>query len=80
MPRAQQLIAEAAYSPAALQLLGEAFDDAWAVVAPNYTSKLAVEAARLKLANIVLTLAAEGVRDPLQLKDRAVRTLSVDNP
>ena len=60
-------------------MIGRAFDDAWAEVAQNYDSR-AIEAARLKLANIVLSLAGEGERNTEQLKDRAVRTLCIDEP
>ena len=78
MAKARRLIAGAAYDPATLKMLGEVFDDAWASVSQNYKSSLAVEAARLKLANIVLSLAADGERNPDQLKDGAVRAFCVD--
>jgi hypothetical protein len=78
MPKAQALMSNAAYDPATVKMLTQAFDEAWASVAGNYQSALAIEGARLRLANIVLNLASEGERDPSKLKDRAVRTLSVD--
>ena len=80
MAKAQGMIWNAAYDAATVKLLGQAFDDAWAVVAPKYQSPLTMEAARLKLANIVLNLAAQGERDPAVLTDKAVRTLTVDDP
>jgi hypothetical protein len=80
MAKAQQMIWDATYDAATVKLLGQVFDDAWAVVAPKYSSPLTIEAERLKLANIVLNLAATGERDPTVLTDKAVRTLTVDDP
>jgi len=40
---------------------------------------MAIEAARVKLANIVINFAKEEEQDDQKLKDRAVRILSVDN-
>ena len=80
MAKARQLISGATYDPATLKMLDQAFDDAWSDIAGNYQSILAIQAARLKLANVVLSVAAEGERDPKTLKDRAVRIMSVDAP
>ena len=76
MARARQLLREAVYDPATVVLLAKAFDEAWAVVAPNYAAVMAIDTARVQLANIVLSLAAEGERDPERLKERAIGTLS----
>ena len=80
MAKARALIGAASFDPDTLKMIGQAFDDAWASVAQSYTSPLAIEAARLKLANIVLSLAADGVRDPAHLCDRACRILAIDEP
>ena len=80
MAKARQLIAGATYDPMTLKAISQGFDAAWARVAQNYVSPLAAEAARLKLANIVLSLAADGVRDPPNLCDRACRILAIDDP
>jgi hypothetical protein len=80
MAKAQELITGATYDPATLKMLDQAFEEAWSDIAGNYQSSLAVEAARLKLANVVLSVAAEGERDPKTLKDRAVRIMTVDAP
>ena len=80
MAKARQLIAGATYDPATLKTISDAFDEAWASLASGYSSPLAVEAARLKLANIVLSLAAEGERNAERLKDRACRIFNVDSP
>jgi len=80
MPQARALVAGASYDADTVAMLGRVFDEAWAQIAPNYTSTLAVQAARLKLANIILSFAAEGERDPAELKARSVRTMAVDDP
>jgi hypothetical protein len=72
--KARQLIAGATYDPDTLKIIFKAFDDAWAEAKPSVSSRaIAVEAARLSLANIILSLAQEDSRDPDQLKNEAVR-------
>jgi hypothetical protein len=78
MAKARQLIAGSSFGPEKVTELGRAFDEAWELIKEAYQSRLAIEAARLKLANAVLNLAEEGPQDYEQLKDRAVRILSVD--
>ena len=80
MTAARKLIAGASYGGDTLRMIGRAFDDAWGEVAQNYASPRATEAARLKLANIILILAAEGERDPAKLKDRAVTRFASMSP
>ena len=80
MAQARALVSGASYDADTVKKLGQAFDAAWDEIAANYSSTPAVEAARLKLANIILSFAAEGERDPEQLKARAVRTMNVDGP
>ena len=80
MPQARARIAGASYDADTVKMLGRVFDEAWTQIAPNHTSRLAIEAARLKLADIILSFAAEGQRNPEQLKARAVRTMTVDDP
>jgi hypothetical protein len=60
---ARTLIANAPCSPAALDVLLKAFDDAWERLAPDVSPE-AAEAVRLRLANVVLALA----RGPLHAK------------
>jgi hypothetical protein len=74
--KARQLIANASYDPDQLKALGKAFDDAWGRVSPNVSARPpALEASRLKLAEIVLSLAKQGTFDPAWLADTAVRTM-----
>jgi hypothetical protein len=58
MAEAKKLIAGASYDPAELKIIADAFEAAWQDIATEYASPLAIRAARLKLANVVLSLAA----------------------
>jgi hypothetical protein len=78
--KARQLIDEACFDNSTRNMVNRAFDQAWAVLAKKYRSPLATEAARLKLANIVVSLAREGEREADRLADCAVRTFLVDDP
>ena len=72
--KARELIGGAIYDPATLKVLYEAFDSAWEAVKPSVSGRpLAIEAGRLRLANIILSLATHNARDPDVLKDEAVR-------
>jgi hypothetical protein len=74
--KARQLIDSASYGPDQLKVLGKAFDDAWTHIAPHVSDKPSgVAAARLKLAQIVLNLAKNGVMDAQRLTDAAVEAM-----
>jgi hypothetical protein len=74
--KARQLIESAIYDPDQVKALGQAFDAAWARIGPTVSSRAhAIEAARLKLASIVLGLAKAGNFDPQQLADAAVQQM-----
>jgi hypothetical protein len=71
---ARKLIEGASYGPDALRVLFQAFDEAWASIAPRYgDDRRAVEAARLRLANVLLALMREDNRDTAELRDAALR-------
>ena len=75
--KAGRLIAEAAFDPAQLNAIKKAFDDAWEQIAPNVSSRAeAVEAGRLRLATIILSVAKRGILEPKQLTDEALRLMS----
>jgi hypothetical protein len=78
--KARQLITDAGLDTSTRKTVDRAFDQAWSIVAKNYQSPLAVEAARLKLANILVSLAREGCKDPGRMADQAVRTFLIDDP
>jgi hypothetical protein len=77
--KARQVLADAAFSPDTLKVLSRAFDDAWDQIAPG-TGAETIEADRLKLANIILTLARTGNRDARHFTDAAVRVMLAIRP
>jgi hypothetical protein len=78
--KARQLIGGASFGPDDLKVIWQAFDDAWNEIAPSVTGRAqGIEAARLKLANIVLSLARDNNRDPLALKNGAVRSFRLQH-
>ena len=77
---ARQLIGKSSYGPDELKILCKAFDEAWDVLAPSISGRAdAVEAARVKLANIVLGLAQSKSNDAEQIKDAALRAFGADS-
>ena len=79
--KARQLISRASYGPETLTVLFKAFDDAWQQLAPKHgDDPLAIEAARLRLANTILSLASEDSKDPEELKAAALRVISLNAP
>ena len=70
---AKRLIGQASYGPEMLSVLFQAFDEAWAALAPTCgENPLAIHAARLKLANAILSLAREGIQDIATIRDAAL--------
>jgi len=58
--KARKLIGGASLGPEALKVIGQAFDEAWADIAANFgNDPREIEAARLRLANTVLSLVNE---------------------
>jgi len=65
--KARHLIGTASFGPEKLNILYRAFDEAWNDIAPNFgDNRLAIEAARVRLANVILAIAqSEGSDRPL---------------
>jgi hypothetical protein len=79
--KARALIGGAAYDPATLKILYQVFDDAWDGVAPQISSRPeALEAARMKLAEIVLELVSGNIGDPADLTRAAVEKMLAAPP
>jgi hypothetical protein len=78
MAEAKKLIAGASYGPAELKIISDAFEAAWQDIANDYVSPLAIQAARLKLANVVLSLASDGIRDGEKLRTEGARVMRLD--
>src|SRR5262245_14023715 len=76
--KARELIRGASFGPEALHVMFQAFDATWAEIAGNFgDNPLAIEAARLKLANTLLSIANEGSRDAEQLKRKAMQAMAL---
>jgi len=75
--KARQLIGNASFGPDQLRVLFEAFDQAWDTIAADVGDDPgAIEVARLKLANILLSLAGQGDNDAAWLKSTALQILT----
>jgi hypothetical protein len=73
---ARRLLGRAFYGPETLKVLFQAFDEAWQTLAPSCgENTLSIHAARLKLANAILSVAREGSTDPGAIKDGALKLL-----
>ena len=74
--KARQLIEGATFDPAQLKTIGQAFDDAWEHISPQVSARAeAIEAARYKLAHLVLSVAKRGIVERKALKDEALRLM-----
>ena len=74
-------IGGAAYGSEAVRAMGQAFDLAWVEIAGNFgAGLLEIEAARLRLAEAVLSVAAEGSTDVAAIKADAVHAMLMDYP
>jgi hypothetical protein len=79
--KARQVIASGSYGPDQLKTLGKAFDDAWERIAPTVSNRpTAIEAARLRLADIMLGLARRGRFDAQWLADSAIQAIRSQLP
>ena len=74
--KARQPIDGASYGPDALKAIGQAFDEAWQTVAGNFDADT-TEAARLRLANAILSVATEDTRDVDALKRGALEAMAL---
>jgi hypothetical protein len=76
--KARQLIGSGSYGPVQLKALFKAFDEAWNAIAPTISGRAAaVEAARMKLANIVLSLAQSRSGSAAQLDADQIRDAAI---
>jgi hypothetical protein len=72
--KARQLIENSSFGPDEVKAMGKALDDAWAQLAPRVDDRPeAIEAARFALADIILSLGAQGNFNPQWLADTAVK-------
>ena len=77
--KARAMLGSVTFDPEQLQTVQKAFDDAWEVVAPQISTRPeAIEAARTKLAEIVLGLARNGMLDAATMTETAVQRMLAD--
>ena len=73
------LLESSAFGPEALKTLFKAFDEAWEAVADKHVHKpLEMEAARARLAGIILSIANDDSRDATAIKNAALKVLSAE--
>lgn len=76
--KARKLIEGATYGPETLKVIGKAFDEAWAEIAPHFSRNgLQAQSARLKLARAVLSAARDDSRDSEELKNAALQAMAM---
>ena len=75
---ARRLLDDTTLGPDALKAVGEAFERAWSEIERDIGCEQAREAARLKLANALLSVASEDSRDVEVLKRAALDVMSRD--
>ena len=76
---ARQLIDGAAFGPDALRVIGQPFGAAWDEIAPNFgDDPQDIDAARLRLANALLSIADEDTRNVDVLKRAALQRMALD--
>ena len=76
---AHQLIEGAWYGPEALKAIGQAFDQAWHQIAPNFgDDPIDVEKARIRLAHALLCVADNDSRDVGVLRQAALQRMALD--
>jgi hypothetical protein len=74
--KARSLIDGANFDPSQLKIIGQAFDAAWDEIKPTVSKRAtAVEDARLKLANAVLTVAHRGPMEMDRIRVDALKAM-----
>ena len=74
----RELFRQAKYGPDALKLMCRAFDEAWEGIAGNFgDDTIAIEVARTRLANAILSLPQDEIKDVEQIKNSALQTLAL---
>jgi hypothetical protein len=75
--KVRRLIDGASFGPDALKVITQAFDAAWDTIEGNFgTDPATIEAARLLLANAVLSVASNDSRDVEVLKNAALQVMA----
>jgi hypothetical protein len=75
---ARRLIDSASFGPDTLKAIGQAFDEAWADIEGNFACDQLREAARLKLATAILSVASDDSCDVQALKKAGLEVMAKD--
>jgi hypothetical protein len=76
--RAKKLIEGASYGPEALKIVCQAFEEAWTSIAGNFGDEpAAIDAARMKLAKIILAFPHNEIRDVKQIKQSSLQIMAL---
>lgn len=76
MPKARAAMSGASFEPGTLKILCEVLDEVWASVSAEYgNDPHEIEAARLRLATIIIDLGRDGQLDALQIARTAGRLM-----
>lgn len=79
--KARKLSEGASFDPQQLKTIGKAFDDAGKRFAPSVSPHPgSVETARLRLANVILSLAKNGAQDAENLTEEAAKIMLASPP
>ena len=77
--KARELISSASYGPETLKIVFQSFDQAWGSIVHNFgDNALAIQAARVKLANIILSMPHHHQSDVEQIKKSALQIMARD--
>jgi len=68
----------AAYGPQSVKAMGQAFDEAWVLIAGNFSTPEESEIAKLLLAEAILSVGTKGSCDVVALKSGALHALAMD--
>jgi len=78
--KARQLIRGMSYGPNTLKIVFKSFDEAWNSIEGNFgDNPLAMQAARVKLANIILSIPHHPRSDAEQIKKSALQLMAQDS-
>jgi hypothetical protein len=76
--RVAKILAGCTYGPETLNVIGKAFDDAWADIADHFAGDARrAEAARERLAHAILIAASEDSREPEPIKTLALQIMAL---
>jgi hypothetical protein len=73
--KARRLIEASTFEPETLEVIFQAFDDAWSEISHHFADEH--EKARLRLAHAMLVVAREDSKDPERLKNDALQVMAL---